>query len=457
MRAPVRIPDGDEVARLAERVPAKPVNEDDSIAPGLPVPNTDERAKFRTEGQRDRDRILYSSHFQRLGGVTQVTESEVGHTFHTRLTHSLKVAQIARRCAEKLHQQVRAAQLVGRAAQLIETIDLDATEAAALAHDLGHPPFGHVAEETLKKESLASFEGNAQSFRIVNRLSIRETEPGLSLTRQTLNGILKYPWLRDAEVPERENKWGAYDSDKDAFLWVRRDTQGAERSPIAELMDWADDVTYAVHDLDDFYRAGLVPIHQLAEGGKELDRFRDGLARAGRDDPDAMIEAVEPALGYYDLSEPYEGRDDQRAALHSSASALITQYLDAFLVEEGDQEGRAVIVIDDEARRQVTALKDLTWVYVVMRPSLAVMQAGRRRVIGSLYKWYFEATAEDGDRRLLPRACLDQLEAGATDTMRSRLATDLVSGLTEAAALELYRRMSGVDPGSILDAAARVG
>jgi dGTPase len=106
-------------------------------------------------------------------------------------------------------------------------------------------------------------------------------------------------------------------------------------------------------------------------------------------------------------------------------------------------------------KAQVDVLKDLTWVYVVMRPSLAVMQEGRREVIRKLCKWYEEAAEPDGERRLLPPAYQKRLDSAKTVEARSRLVNDLVSGLTEDTALALFRRMSGVDPGSVIDATAR--
>ena len=160
-----------------------------------------ERTDQRKPTQRDRDRVLYASAFSRLGGVTQVISSEEGHPFHNRLTHSLKVAQIARRIAERLKEKQKTP-------SCISGVDPDACEAAALAHDLGHPPFGHIAEHCLDQlltkkntdgDPLDSngFEGNAQSFRIVARLAQRRRKfDGLNLTRSTLDAILKYPWLR---------------------------------------------------------------------------------------------------------------------------------------------------------------------------------------------------------------------------------------------------------------------
>jgi len=464
MRAKVTLLSKRALSRLDERLPSSPLDEHDRPVTGHTDSTSDPRGRYRTPAQRDRDRILYCSAFQRLGGVTQVTGSESGHTFHTRLTHSLKVAQVARRLAEQLLQVRDQKHLSGRAATALDGLDPDAAEAAGLAHDLGHPPFGHVADEVLRDETKASFEGNPQSFRIVTNLADRTLDSaGLALTRRTLNGILKYPWLRETEGEEKKrNKWAAYESDGPAFKWVRRDSARDEPSLIAQIMDWADDVTYAVHDLQDFYQAGLVPLHLLCSTGpgsqhrtKEIQHFADGLKLVGRTDVDDRVAALEQVLEYAVIDEPYEGRDDQRAALRGLASNLITQYMEAFTLQEGNTAGQAVIVIDDILKAQVNALKDLAWVYVIMRPSLAVMQAGRREVIRKLCHWYQTSTEPGGERRLLPPAYQARLDLTSTDGARSRLVNDLVSGLTEDTALTLFRRMSGVDPGSVIDATAR--
>ncbi|MGI0086242.1 MAG: dGTP triphosphohydrolase, partial [Nitrososphaerales archaeon] len=185
---------------------------DSEIAHGpSPEPNerytTDLVRDHRTDAQRDRDRVLYSAQFARLAEITQVISPEHGYVFHNRLTHSLKVAQIARRIAQRiLEENERDATL---------TADLpDVVEAAALSHDLGHPPFGHATEVELNKLVQDAgvrdgFEGNAQSFRIIARLAAsdaltlknsgaedehEESVPGLNWTRQCLDSVLKYPW-----------------------------------------------------------------------------------------------------------------------------------------------------------------------------------------------------------------------------------------------------------------------
>jgi len=146
----------------------------------------------RTPFEEDRDVILYSSAFRRLLSVTQVASAPTGALLHTRLTHSLQVAQVGRRLAEKL--RIRQREL----ADALGGVDPSLVETACLAHDLGHPPFGHLAEEALDQfaESFGGFEGNAQSFRILTRLGIRSNAyDGLNLTRGSLRGTLKYPWV----------------------------------------------------------------------------------------------------------------------------------------------------------------------------------------------------------------------------------------------------------------------
>jgi dGTPase len=223
-------------------------------------------------------------------------------------------------------------------------------------------------------------------------------------------------------------------------------------------MDWADDITYAVHDLDDFARAGLIPLDQLASDQRELDRFARRLKTEGdlgEDDPSAddLVAALQNALAHVDLAGTYEGRVTQRVALRSLGSMLITRYIEALSVEPVDSD-TAAGVIDGDAQLEVDALKSLTRLYVVRRPSLAVMQHGRARLVGQLWDWYFEATEPKGDVRILPRLPYSTGNDDS-DVARVRLVTDLVAGMTEPTALELFQRMSGTAAGSVLDAAAR--
>jgi dGTPase len=315
------------------------------------------RSAYRTPQQRDRDRVLYCSALQRLAYVTQVTAPESGHTFHNRLSHSLKVAQVGRRNTERLYKLVEEKHITGAAARLVLSVNPDAVEASCLAHDIGHPPFGHIAEEELHAQATDhvhdGFEGNAQSFRIVTRLAVRDANQGLNLTRETLESLLKYPWqhhTKDAvSGKKREKKWGYYKDDKDAFTFTRKywptevKTTIPEKSLGAEIMDWADDLTYAVHDVDDFFRAGLVPLDRLrGQYDAELKYLTRRLTEIKYEDPDVfpkyeideLVEAARQIISLFGPGEPYSHTTAARAGLREFGAKLITRYLEAFTLGE---------------------------------------------------------------------------------------------------------------------------
>jgi len=427
--------------------------------------------------------VLYCSAFQRLAYVTQVTAPESGHTFHNRLSHSLKVAQVGRRNTERLQHLVRDGEIAGLAAQLVDSVDPDGVEAACLAHDLGHPPFGHIAETVLddlaRKHDEDGFEGNAQSFRIVTRLAVQKADSqGLDLTRGSLDGILKYPWRHLASDPvglgKRERKWGYYGDDAEAYRFARAgwpdesdDEPPPERSFQAHLMDWADDLTYAVHDMDDFFRAGLIPLDRLGEkGSTELRRFRDLLLDAKQAnwqafpdyEVDDLVEAAREAISLHGIDEPYRHVRNSRAAMRAFGSELITRYLKAFSVADADEPGMVALRIDDQRRCEVEALKMLVTVYVVRHPGLAVVQHGQQRLIEDLFRWYLEAAAPRGDQRLLPPGAKERLEGiDGIASARARVVIDLIAGLTESSAIHLHRRLSGGGTAPTLDATALIG
>jgi len=201
----------------------------------------------RSEFERDRARIIHSGAFRRLQGKTQVFGVYEGDFFRTRLTHSLEVAQIAKGIA------------------LNVGADTDLVEAICLAHDLGHPPFGHTGEYVLHEimRPYGGFEGNAQTFRILTRLERKHTAyTGLNLTYQTLDGVLKYKTSISASAiaraPDGPAK-GFYADDQALVETIIRHTgSGTQRSFECQIMDVADDIAYSVHDLEDSLQAGLI-------------------------------------------------------------------------------------------------------------------------------------------------------------------------------------------------------
>ena len=217
----------------------------------------DEPAKRagRTEFMRDRARVIHSAALRRLAAKTQVAVPWENDFQRTRLSHSLECAQIGRELGESLGA------------------DPDLQDTACLAHDLGHPPFGHNGEEALAEiaQDFGGFEGNAQSFRLLVRLEAKTVDAngkslGLNLTRASLDGATKYPWSRS----ENPRKFGVYDDDVEIFNWMRKDAPAGKKCIEAQIMDWSDDCAYSVHDLEDAIFAGQVSVKNFEQDFAEL-------------------------------------------------------------------------------------------------------------------------------------------------------------------------------------------
>lgn len=409
----------------------------------------------RNRAERDRDRVLHSSALRRLAGVSQIVDPAEGYVFHNRLTHTLKVAQIGRRLAQKLcREQSEVAEAVGG-------VDPEIVETAALAHDLGHPPFGHIAEKELNRllhdQGLDGFEGNAQSFRIVTKLAVRRPESqGLNLTRASLNAVLKYPWLWMAGA--HEDKWGSYRSEEKEFMWARElhPQDDEARSAEAELMDWSDDIAYSVHDLEDFYRAGLIPIHVLVRYPHERDNFlelaqEDMRRHAEKQD----YEADDLARVFHELfdslliSEAYQGTRNQRAYLRLTTAWLIGRYIFGIRLREPTADDPTPVRIEPELEMETFMLKQLTWHFVIRNPALASQQYGKAKVVRELFEIFLEVAESGKWLDILPMRCRESLAADKEEP--ARLIADVVSSLSDREALTIHRRLVGAQPGSVLE------
>jgi dGTPase len=392
-----------------------------------------------------------------------VAAREEGHLFHNRLTHSLKVAQIARRIAQRI--QLEAAKDRGTKAKLRACggLDPDVAEAAGLAHDLGHPPFGHIAERVLNQAirndgsgPVDGFEGNAQSFRIVTRLSaIDDTVEGLNLTRATLNAILKYPWTAERKL----KKWGVYSTEADDFAFARSGIEVPEygRTLEAEIMDWADDIAYSVHDVEDFFRAGLIPLGTFSKSA-ELEPIYERVLRHwdeehyGTKPRDPELETAAGLIYMFPLRPPFAGTKGDRAKLRSYTSRRIgTLVEDATFSSAGWQ-------IQRPSRVQVELFKQLTYYYVVGNAALATQQYGQREVVRGLFGIYARALREgEPATAIFPprvRSEVDAVSGPAADPrIAVRVVADVVSGMTEAQAVRVYHRLMSVEFGALLDPA----
>jgi len=387
-----------------------------------------------------------------------VVSATEGRIFHNRLTHTMKVAQVASRITQMLRGEQ------GDLASALGGIDPEVTEAAALAHDLGHPPFGHVAEHELACLVRAAgdddaYEGNAQTLRIVASVENRWNDtPGLDLTRATLNATLKYPWFK-ASSGKRAHKYSAYrGTESEAFTFARalgpEDTKCAE----AEIMDWADDITFSVHDMEDFFRAGLIPLDRLRSDDREFDWFlEDVKARWAADDKDltnwAEFASAFDFLRQYFPERPYRDSHDDRADVRRLRSFLIQRYVvgpedrRTFLLRHPDTLDGRTVEIATSMVQEVEILKELTWAYVIMHPTLAAQQQGNRVVVRTLFN-YFHDAAHAKRARCIPAGHRHRL---GTITP-ARLAADVVSSLTDREALHLFGRISGHAPGNFVSA-----
>jgi len=392
---------------------------------------------------------------------------------HNRLTHTLKVAQVARRLAEKIVSATDPNHLTAAGG-----VDPDVVETAALAHDLGHPPFGHIAEEELQhildeRGLTDGFEGNAQSFRIVTKLAIRTVatpSPALNLTRASLRAILKYPWMRgQAPGTAPANKWAAYDTEAADYAFAMNGSSNVA-SAEARIMDWADDIAYAVHDVQDFYRAGLIPLDRLRRHSLEAEQFIAAaagfLATKGLD-----AEKCHTAfLGLQALlpQEAYTGSITDRAAMHAFASGLITRFADGISITP-----KGAIREVEAQRYELEVLKQLTWYYVINRPALATLQRGERLVVRGLFNvlmnWATSAAESTREERTLPGQFRQLLTVIRNDTealnvksdddeqLRMRATVDYISSLTETQAIKLHDRLHGAQAeGSALDVWLRI-
>ena len=424
----------------------------------------------RDEFQRDRDRILYSTAFRRLEGVTQIVRAGESDIFHDRFVHSVKVAQVGRRLAEHCKQkQSRIAKRHG--------LDAEVVEAACLAHDLGHPPFGHIGEETLNRiltrkdiggECLdpEGFEGNAQSFRIVTKLAVRFSWcNGLNLTRATLGALLKYPWARDISTKKKgsikSKKWGYYNSEKEDFDFCREGLNRDAKTLEAEMMDWADDISYSVHDLEDFHRCNHIPWTQIfGDRPPDRDRLVENTIKNWQDAPGNAPQRINDA--YERLSKrfafsteiynAYEGTREQRLAIRTLTSTLIGRYVQETGLADSMQRKKRIILQNDEHQDEIRLLKQITMDYILSSPSLAAQQRGHIKIIEHLFEEFIDEIKSEKPM-VLPRRFHHLLRK--SDDTPGRIAADCIASLTEGEAIALHRRLNGTSGGSVLDPIVR--
>ncbi|MEZ5402772.1 MAG: hypothetical protein R2729_24060 [Bryobacteraceae bacterium] len=296
------------------------------------------------------------------------------------------------------------------------------------------------------------FEGNAQSFRIVASIAVSDARDGegqaikgLNLTRRTLNGILKYPWAHGTRGRSK-NKWGFYSTEKDIFEWVRTSTPAGARSLIAEIMDWADDITFAIHDLLDFYCAGRVPIDRCkGEQSGERSHLTKGMfqrkvqwLREKAHYENALTEIIQ--WFPFEPDQRYTGSFEDRAKLYDFSTVLIRMLTSTRAIRlEGATRS---VIVDTDARRLVEVLKQFIWEYVIENPDLAVPQNGQRVAVRRVFQELLDASSAKRFY-LFPTQYQETISKATKSEYRVRIVADCVSGMTEKELIGFYRRLLG--------------
>ncbi|HUD36797.1 MAG TPA: deoxyguanosinetriphosphate triphosphohydrolase [Streptosporangiaceae bacterium] len=383
----------------------------------------------RTDFQRDRARVLHSSALRRLAAKTQVVEVGQADFPRTRLTHSLECAQIGRELGAALG------------------CDPDLVDAACLAHDLGHPPFGHNGEQALNEVAAPAggFEGNAQSLRLLTRIEAKVSGAGLNLTRATLDATLKYPWL--AAAAPASGKYGCYDEDAPIFDWIRDGAPAGRRCLEAQVMDWTDDVAYSVHDLEDGLHSGLITLEDLND--KQQRNQVAELTLAAYCPPGSVTnaelgETFDALLALDCWPEAFDGAPQTAAAVKNLTSELIGRFCGAAQLATRKPGaaplGRfaADLEVPRQQRIECALLKGVTAFYVMGRAGALASQARERAVLTELA----DALAATAPASLDPMFRGSYLAAGS-DAARLRVVVDQVASLTDTSALAWHARLCG--------------
>ncbi len=395
----------------------------------------EQHSSRRSDFARDRARLLHSSALRRLAAKTQVLSPTAGLDFaRNRLTHSLEVAQ------------------VGRELGIALGLDPDVVDTACLAHDIGHPPFGHNGEKALSEwaADIGGFEGNAQSLRLLTRLEPKVfgadgTPFGVNLTRASLDASCKYPWSAADAVadPSGRAKFGYYADDAEAFDWMREGAPSGVRCIEAEVMDLSDDIAYSVHDFEDAVTGGYIDVAALARTEDEDDLVTAMHSWIGGEFDHAELIAAFDRLHQLDFwISSWDGSRRDQGRLKNLTSQLIGRFAGAATratraAYPRDRLSRfgAHVVVPREIGAEIAVLKGIVAAFVMTNTTRTPVYAQQRDLLQELADALVERP-EDLD----PAFAADHA-AAATEAGRRRAVVDQVASLTDQSAIAWHERL----------------
>lgn len=402
-------------------------------------PKTQDRTPF----ERDRARLIHSSALRRLGAKSQVLVAGSDDFVRTRLTHTLEVAQIGRQIA------------------LMLGCNPDVVDCACLAHDLGHPPFGHNGERALAELAycIGGFEGNAQTLRLLTRLEPKimhadGRSAGVNLTRAALDAAVKYPWtIQQAcahDKGERSLKFCVYPDEQEVFDWLKNGVESEQTPMECQIMDLSDDIAYSVHDVEDAIVIGALPVEALNDSKLPEALLRDIHAWYGSHWNDQqLIEAFERIRQLPSIPESFDGSRYALGRLKNMTSALIGRFARSVEHATRQQYGqgaliryRAQVIIPPETSYEITVLKGLA-VHFVMEPrNHTQVQQWERKILTDLV----QALMELGPcaQRLMEPVFIADWKACSSDEERLRVAIDQVASLTDGSAVSMRQRLDEI-------------
>jgi len=396
----------------------------------------EQHSSARGDFQRDRGRLIHSSALRRLAQKTQVLSPAAGMDFaRNRLTHSLEVAQVGREIGEA----------VG--------LEPDVVDTACLAHDLGHPPFGHNGETAINRwaEDIGGFEGNAQTFRVLTRLEskgfVAGRSLGLNLTRASLDASTKYPWRLDDAAGDGNGrvKFGVYEDDLDVFVWMREGAPANQVSVEAQVMDLSDDIAYSVHDFEDAIVGGFLDPAALSDPDSRRAFLDHTVSWSGQS---VSRDEVEVALDRLQQVETWplrcDGSREDLARLKNFTSTAIGRFAQAVTLSVRDSSNLSSsrhgfdVSVPESVRVEIDLLKGIVATAVMSHETRAPLYERQREVLTELLDALW---SKNGDG--LDSMFASDWDIATTSDQKRRVVVDQVASLTDQTALVWHERLVG--------------